>query len=109
MFIASLVPLRLIEITSEAVLWENPRPSSTRFCRPISIEFAKETAEKTENVVADIKSEISSLVPLQIDIHGKRLKVKYELHLTAIDGKVCSTLTDHRRQHMWCAKLNLRK
>lgn len=37
---SSLVPLRLVAITDESTnnivtLWENPRPSSTRFCRPI--------------------------------------------------------------------------
>ena len=29
----------------EKIVWQNPRPSSTRFCRPLSVDFQKETPE----------------------------------------------------------------
>jgi hypothetical protein len=45
------VPIRLIDEESGAIIWQNPVPSSVRFCRPISIEFSKETPEKTKAVV----------------------------------------------------------
>lgn len=48
LFIVSYVPLQLLGISEENhkdfILWINPRPSSTHFCRPISFEFIKETS-----------------------------------------------------------------
>lgn len=41
-FLTTIVPLRLM--FEEKVIWQNPRSSSTRFCRPLKIEFTKETA-----------------------------------------------------------------
>lgn len=46
LFISSLVPLKLVNINTNETVWENPDPSSVRFCRPILIEFSKETPEK---------------------------------------------------------------
>lgn len=39
-FVTSLVPIQLIQGNpnskeNKIILWQNPRPSSTRFCRPI--------------------------------------------------------------------------
>ena len=41
----SLVPIQLIhgKANSSVVLWKNPRPSSTRYCRPIRFCFQRET------------------------------------------------------------------
>lgn len=41
LFAVCLVPLQLK--VCDIVVWQNPRPSSTRFCRPIKILFEKET------------------------------------------------------------------
>lgn len=40
-FITSIVPLKLAN--NNITIWKNPRPSSTRFCRPLKIEYIKET------------------------------------------------------------------
>jgi len=42
-FLFSLVPLQLRCSVEQNIVWENPRPSSTRFCRPIKFCFKKET------------------------------------------------------------------
>ena len=88
------MPIKLIDKVTGAVVWQNPAPSSVRFCRPICIEFCKETPEKTKAVVDEIKSQINSLRPPIINKNGKSVQVKHELFLTMIDGKVAQALTD---------------
>jgi hypothetical protein len=94
LFITSFVPIRLIDEESGAIIWQNPVPSSVRFCRPISIEFSKETPEKTKSVVDEIKNQIQTLLPSIINKEGVGVQVRHELFLTMIDGKVAQVLTD---------------
>lgn len=95
LFIASLVPLRLfVSNESQQIVWQNLRPSSTRYCRPIIIEFAQETPEKTKSVVNDIEAQISNLNPTMLTIQGKIIYVMHQLFFTMVDGKVCKTLTN---------------
>lgn len=57
MFLTSLVPIRLTmkaEDESTTVIWKNPRPSSPRFCRPIKMQYQKETTELSKMIKADI-------------------------------------------------------
>ncbi|KAK9721246.1 hypothetical protein QE152_g21639 [Popillia japonica] len=48
-FISSIVPLQLYAKTlhnqEKIILWQNPRPGSTRFCRPIRFQFISESAD----------------------------------------------------------------
>ena len=44
MFCTTFVPLQ-VRTTNNSVIWQNPVPSSTRFCRPIHLQFKKETTE----------------------------------------------------------------
>lgn len=71
LFITSLVPIKLINELTGDIVWQNPVPSSVRFCRPISIEFCKETPEKTKAVVDEIKNQIISLDPSLINKEGE--------------------------------------
>ena len=85
LFTSSLVPIKLIDKVTGAVVWQNTAPSSARFCRPICIEFCKETPKKTKAIVDEIKSQINSLRPSIINKNGKSVQVKHELFLTMID------------------------
>lgn len=94
-FMISMVPLRL-EICISSVwkeLWKNPRPSSTKYCRPIKFEYASESKQKIIVEVNRIKKQINNLVPTIIDNNTSRYEVKHEMILTMIDGKVCQALT----------------
>jgi len=66
-FMFSLVPLQLrctkINNPKTILLWKNPRPSSTRYCRPIKFEYKKETIESTLEEVNAVEEEIKSLIP----------------------------------------------
>lgn len=44
LFATTVTPLRLI-YASKNVLWNNRTPQSIRFCRPLKLEFVKETKE----------------------------------------------------------------
>lgn len=88
----SLVPLQVRSASN--ILWQNPAPSSTRYCRPISFEFEKETKEKNIEKWNFIKDEIKSLHPTKLSISGKDVNATHELQLTMIDGKVVDHLTE---------------
>lgn len=69
-FISSLVPLKLMD--GDYVVWENPHPSSTKYCRPIKFEFVKENDELIKREYAKIQNEINYLNPI---IHNNILIV----------------------------------
>ncbi|CAH0547269.1 unnamed protein product [Brassicogethes aeneus] len=88
--IASLVPVQLRDSRQKTkILWQNPVPSSTRFCRAIKFVFAKETPELTRNITEGIQAQIEKL---QNFIHGN-ISISFYLVLTMVDGKVCHNLT----------------
>lgn len=94
LFIASLVPIKVVDLSTNLVVWQNSRCSSVRYCRPISIKFVKETPQHTKDVVDNIKRQINELVPSLINKEGSIVEVNHELLLTMIDGKVAQVLTD---------------
>lgn len=97
-FFTSLVPLQLFSSKEEGnkiIVWENPRPSSPRYCRPIKIEFLKETAETTKTEVAYVQDQEKNLTPLKYYLRGKWITVNYNLALTMVDGKVCNALSEN--------------
>lgn len=92
-FQSSLVPLRLsviIEEEEKKIIWQNPVPSSVRFCRPIRIRFINETKDITKQEIQYIENQAEQLQETEID--GS--KIKHKLLLTMIDGKVCNAATD---------------
>ena len=92
--ITSLVPLKLhISGLPNQVIWINNRPSSTRLCRPIRLQFAKENKEITIKEKADLEKQIANLVPSEVNIHELKLTINHKLVCSMIDGKVCSALT----------------
>lgn len=98
MFLTSLVPLRLIYSKNDKTytLWQNSKPSSPRFCRPISLQYLKETDELVKRKKEGLDKEIELLVPTQIIMDGKKYSVEHRLVLTMIDGKLCNSLSDNK-------------
>lgn len=47
-------------------VWENPYPSSTKYCRPIKFVFVQESKELIKKEYARIQSEIDLLTPTRI-------------------------------------------
>lgn len=90
-FCSSIVPLRLQNVATREVLWTNPRPSSTRLCRPVKIEFVRETAELCKQEERGFSEQISNLEPLLIP----NVSIIFKLSLTMIDGKVSDLFAIH--------------
>lgn len=84
LFVTSIVPLRLVEKDSEGLLWKNPRPSSTRFCRPIRLQWVQETDVISRQEEEYIGRQINDLKPFAYE----RGLITFSLVLTMVDGKV---------------------
>lgn len=95
MFFISIVLLQLYATLNErkVIIWNNPAPSSTRYCRPIKFLFTKETRDVILREVESIKHQILVLQPTQILTEKLKFEVKSNLVLCMIDGKVCNALS----------------
>lgn len=87
-FMASLVPLKLVT-SSGSIVWQNDRPSSTTYCRPISFTFMKETEANVKAEMEIFETEIRELNPTDCG----NATVTHNLWLTMIDGKVHSIIS----------------
>lgn len=76
LFLITLVPIQL-RTTNGNIIWQNSAPSSTRLCRPIKFEYAKETAEKIKKEVENIEKQIMELKPKIVIINNVEIKVYF--------------------------------
>lgn len=96
-FLTSLVPLQLYyqkEDGEKIIVWQNPRPSSTRFCRPIRFQFKKETLELTLQEKIHVENQIAQLSPTKCKLDDRETSVSHICLMTMINGKVCNALTE---------------
>jgi len=94
LFMFSIVPIQLRCLIQEKyiVVWQNPRTSSTRFCRPIKFSFEKETVNSTLREVNASETEIKNLLPTKILLDKITLEIKHTLIFSMVDGKVKFTI-----------------
>lgn len=91
LFLISFVPLKLyITDHTQTVVWQNPRPSSTRYCRPIAFLFEQETAALAKRECDKIQIQIDNLHPTTYT----NTTIEHKLLHTMIDGKMVNILTD---------------
>ncbi|GAB0087959.1 uncharacterized protein DMENIID0001_023290 [Sergentomyia squamirostris] len=82
-------PIRLSHSDASQVFWVNPTPQSVRFCRPIILEFAKETYEFVRRTKKNVEDEISGLVNVKINLtDNKFVLIDFTFVMSMIDGKV---------------------
>lgn len=90
-FMTSLVPLKLTD--GENILWTNPKPCSTWYCRPVSFIFVKES----EAVVIDQKQQMDVQIKALVSTEcSNGNQVIHQLRMTMIDAKVCTYLSEAR-------------
>ena len=96
--LTSLVPLQLVmkRKTSETILWQNPRSSSTRFCRPVRYQMLKESHTVLKYEDDYINRQIHALNPTQIDIGDRTVNIEHILMETMLDGKAANALSDNK-------------
>ena len=74
-------------------LFVNNSTGGPRHLRPLRKSTTKDTAEAVVAAVREHEAEVAALVPLVLDIDGKRVTVKHEIHHSMHDGaniKVCT-------------------
>lgn len=99
MFITSLVPINAE--TNGKMLFQNPRPSSTRYCRPVRIQFIRETTDVSILEKTYIENQIEKLTPTHIEVDSRTISVQYKMVLTMVDGKVCNAVS-HNKSSQTC-------
>lgn len=90
LFATWLVPSQLRNVSPNgniSVLWSNPRPSSVRYCRPLRLQFLKETAAVINTEHEYVTSQISQLSPLKLK-EPFEITVNFKMVLTMADGKI---------------------
>lgn len=94
-FAATLTPIQLyVHSDGKHILWHNPTPQSIRFCRPIMLQFIKESREIILKTKHDLEKEMCELTPLKIDLPGdKFVLIDFNFVLSMIDGKVLTYIT----------------
>lgn len=90
----SIVPLRLVSTSpssgNENIVWENPTPCSTLYCRPVKFTFTSETADFIKSEESEMKKQIDE----RISTRCGNIIVSHELHMTMIDGKVANIIAE---------------
>lgn len=93
LFATTFVPLRILA-DNRFVAWLNPTPQSYRFCRPLHIQYRKETNELILSEKAWVEDQIKNLTPISIQTtNGYTIIFHCELTLSVIDGKVLNIIT----------------
>lgn len=95
LFMTSIVPLKMTLRENETkYVWNNFRPSSTRYCRALKFEFIKETPNVIQEEKIRVDSEIEGLHKTEVHVRGRIFNVKHTLYFTMIDGKVAQAVTN---------------
>lgn len=96
--LTAISPLQLRELRDglpSRAWWENPTPSSIRFCKPIRLQFKKETKDSIKDEERYITSQSEALLPSTVTTStGKVITIIHKLTMTMIDGKARTYLTD---------------
>ncbi|CAH0381175.1 unnamed protein product [Bemisia tabaci] len=95
LFVICAVPLILRAANGQpgGIFWQNPKPASPQYCRPIKFIFKKEEDDFVLDQLASLESEIANLVPTKVIKDGVNIEVSYTLKLTMLDTKMCNCLS----------------
>lgn len=99
LFVTTVIPLQLRSSVGD-VLWNNPAPQSVRYCRPLRIQFIHESPEVILAERAWVQGQMETLQDFVQSTEGLQVPVKFDLHLTVIDGKVASILSGASSQQI---------
>lgn len=91
-FMTCIVPIRLL--CGEKTIWQNPRPASTRYCRPVKIEYIRESSVVSIAEKKRMDRQIEHLQKSNSLVQGRNVHVRHNVIFAMVDGKVCNALTD---------------
>ena len=98
LFQTALVPLKLI--LEGKCIWSNKKPNSSHFCRPLHLQYRKETKELTKEEYEDILDQMENIGDFVVFLDHEggdfplAVKIKAQLDLTMFDGKVINAITE---------------
>jgi len=95
LFATTLIPLQL-STNSDVILWFNRTSQSSRFCRPIHLEYVKESRDVILKQKQNINDQINRLQTFEISLEECHIRINFSLHMTLIDGKVLNIITNTR-------------
>jgi len=95
LFATTLNPLQL-STNSDVILWFNRTSQSSRFCRPIHLEYVKESRDVILKQKQNIDDQINRLQTFEISLEECHIRINFSLHMTLIDGKVLNIITNTR-------------
>lgn len=88
-FATTFVPLRIVETSRKETLWLNPTPQSFRSCRPLHIQYRKESKDLILGEKDYVEEQLRHLAPITaLTTKGFSIKTTCNLTLSIIDGKV---------------------
>lgn len=95
-FQSSLVPLRLQTEINERkkIIWQNPVPSFTRFCRPIRIRFIHESKDVTNDEILYVENQARNLDKTTMQTASGMLSITHKLLPTMVHANVCNAATN---------------
>jgi len=102
LFTVSMTFLKLIHKDGEGkdekvtTLWENESPQSPHSCRPIQLEFVKESEEYVLRTKKDIDEQIENLPFHLLKTDMGNVLIDYSFFFTMIDGKILNMVTGTR-------------
>lgn len=92
-FTTTFVPLRITH--GNHIIWTNPCPQSYCTCRPIHIQYRKETSDLINSEKSYIESQIQDLnISFAYTSKNHLITASSNLTLCMIDGKVFKTITN---------------
>lgn len=99
-FATTIIPLRITPSDAKDIaLWDNPTPQSVRYCRPLRLQFIKETKEAILEEKRWGEDQISRLPTFSFKLsNGFTVNFKCEFYLTVIDGKILNIIESQPSQ-----------
>ena len=97
LFQTAFVPLKLTIKDKNIQLSE--KPSSTHYCRPVNLQYKKETPEVSQGEAKRLEEEIEALNHHVLELedeNGRKTNhiINFKVDMTMFDGKVVNALTD---------------
>lgn len=75
LFVNATIPLRLVTSDDSTIIWTNPTPQSTRFCRTQKMAFQKETCKSIQNEHKEMMKELEELDSFNFTLKsGKKIR-----------------------------------
>ena len=88
LFLTCLVPLQIRSKETDEVVWTNPKPPYTLYCRLIKFQYIKES----KDVVVEESNFIKEFQAVPTRFDG--FMIYHELDETIVDGKVATILSE---------------